>query len=172
MPLKAKRADKGIGEIDLLGATEAGKFIVVELKSPRLGRGDSPMHALMEGLRYAAIAEANLDALASEASARFGRGLDCQLPPIVQVLGPISWWCSWLNPDLKRRAKGNWNLAFARLATAFEEQTSVTIECMATNTCINEVVDELCQEKPSLRTSPIFYAVHLDRDKDHFEQLP
>lgn len=169
--LKAERADKDIGEIDLLGATEAGRFVVAELKSPRSGRGDSPMHALMEGLRYAAIAEANLDTLAREAKSRFGCGFDCQTPPIAQVLGPISWWCRWLNPNLKRRA-GNWNSTFAQLATAFEEQTGVTIECMATDTCIEEVVDDLRQEKPSLSTSPIFHAVHLDRNKDHFEQFP
>ena len=172
VPLKKKERDEGIGEIDLLGATETGRFVVVELKSPRSGRGHSPMHALMEGLRYAAISEANLDTLASNASIRFGGGLDRQTPPIVQVLAPLSWWRSWLNPDLKRRATGNWNSAFVRLATAFEGQTGVTVECMATDTSINEVVDELCQAKPSLGASPIFYAVHLGRNEDHFEQLP
>ncbi len=180
VPLKATRADKGIGEIDLLGAAETGRFIVVELKSPRSSPGDSPkraigdspMHALMEGLRYAAISGANLDTLASNASRRFGCGLDRQTPPIVQVLAPISWWRSWLNPDLKQQVTGNWNSAFARLATAFEGQTGVTIECMATDTCIEEVIDKLRQEKPSLGASPIFYAVHLGRNEDYFEQLP
>ena len=63
VPLKAKRADYGIGKVDLLGVTDRGRLIVVELKYPRSGRGDSPAQALMAGLRYAAIVEANLEPL-------------------------------------------------------------------------------------------------------------
>ena len=103
VPLKAKQADCGIGKIDLLGVTDRGRLIVVELKYPRSGRGDSPQHALMEGLRYAAIVEANLEPLASEAGKRFGVKVDDKMPPIVQVLGPGSWWRDWLDPGLKSR---------------------------------------------------------------------
>ena len=31
-PLKAKQADKGIGKVDLRGATDRGRLIVIELK--------------------------------------------------------------------------------------------------------------------------------------------
>ncbi len=50
-PLKAERADKGLGEIDLLGATNRGRLVVIELKVCRKNgaRGDTPLCALMGG---------------------------------------------------------------------------------------------------------------------------
>ena len=171
VPLKAMRADHGIGKIDLLGITDRGRFIVVELKCPRSGRGQSPAYALMEGLRYAAIVEANLHPLASDARKRFGCKTDAEAPPIVQVLGPISWWNDWLDPGLKNRAAGNWSRPFAKLASAFETRTGVTVECLATDTNIAEVADKLRQRRPSLNPPPTFHAVHLDRNPPEYEPL-
>ena len=85
----------------------------------------------MEGLRYAAIVEANLKPLANEAGKRFGVKVDDKMPPIVQVLGPRSWWRDWLDPRLKNRAAGDWNRAFARLASAVEARIGAAVECMA-----------------------------------------
>lgn len=89
VPLKASQADARIGEIDLLGVTNLGRVMAVELKvmGHNGRRGDAPATALMEGLRYAAILEANLDAIASEAERRFGVRV-LKLPPIVQLLAP------------------------------------------------------------------------------------
>ena len=171
MPLKAIRANRGIGKIDLLGVTDRGRLIVVELKCPRRNRGQSPMHAWMEGLRYAAIVEANLGVLAREARNRFGCKIAAEAPPIVQVLGPRSWWRDWLDSGLKRRAAGDWNLAFARLASAVEARIGVSVECMAIHTNIGEVVDGLCKSRPSFDCPPTLYLVHLDRNPHAFEAL-
>lgn len=171
VPLKAKQSDRDIGKIDLLGITDRGRFIVVELKSPRDGRGDSPAYALMEGLRYAAIVEANLHTLAREARTRFGCEADAETPPIVQVLGPISWWRDWLDPGLGNRAAGDWNVPFAELVSAFEARTGVTIECLATDTDIAEAVDELRRERPAIGSSPTFHTVRLDRNPPEYEPL-
>ena len=171
VPLKAVQSNRNIGKIDLLGITDRGRFIIAELKCPRSGRGQSPAHALMEGLRYAAIVEANLHPLASDARKRFGCKTDAEAPPIVQVLGPISWWNDWLDPGLKKRAAGNWSRSFAKLASAFETRTGVTIECMATDTNIAEVADKLRQRMPSLDPPPTFHAVHLDRQPPKCEPL-
>lgn len=171
VPLKAEQSNQDIGEIDLLGITDRGRFIVVELKSPRDGRGDSPAYALMEGLRYAAIVEANLRTLARDAQTRFGCEADAETPPIVQVLGPISWWRDWLDPRLKSRAAGDWNLPFAKLASAFEARTGATVECLATDTDIAAAVDGLRRRKPVISPAPTFHAVRLDRNTPEFEPL-
>ena len=171
VPLKAQQADCGIGKIDLLGVTERGRLIVVELKYPRSGPGDSSAKALMEGLRYAAIVEANLEPLASEAGKRFGVKVDDKMPPIVQVLGPRSWWRDWLDPGLKSRAAGDWNRAFSRLASAVEVRIGAAVECMAMdgNT---KFTPGLYGRKPSLDRPPNLYLVRLDRDPPAFEALP
>ena len=171
MPLKAKQADYRIGKVDLLGVTDRGRLIVVELKYPRSGRGDSPAQALMAGLRYAAVVEANLEPLASEAEKRFGLKVDDKMPPIVQVLGPRSWWRDWLDPGLKRRAAGDWNRAFARLASAMEARIGATVECMAMEGNTKFTLG-LFGRAPSIDRPPTLRLVRLDRNPPAFEALP
>ena len=167
-PLQTKRADHGIGEIDLFGVTDRGRLIVVELKYPRIGRpGDAPAYALMEGLRYAAIVEANLQPMAIEVRRKLGvKQVDDKTPPIVQILGPISWWRYWL----KTRAAGDWGPAFARLAAAVEAQTGVTVECLAADDQAKLTLG-LNGQEPSLNPPPTFHAVHLDRQPPKCEPL-
>lgn len=128
VPLKARQADTGIGKIDLLGVTEAGRLIVAELKveAEGGGRSDAPPAALMEGLRYAAMIEADMDALAAEAERRFGVKV-AQLPPIVQLLAPKAWWRRWLELP----AAGDWGPPFTELAAAIAAKIGAPIECMA-----------------------------------------
>ena len=171
VPLKAERSNQDIGEIDLFGIIDQGRFIVVELKSPRDGRGQSPAHALMQGLRYAAIAEANLHTLAREARTRFRCEADAETPPIVQVLGTISWWRDWLDPGVKSPAAGDWNLPFAKLASAFEARTGVTIECLATDTDMATAVDGLRRQRPAIGSPPTFHTVRLERNPPEYEPL-
>ena len=72
VPLKASNSDTGLGEVDLLRATDQGRLVGIELKVRRKdrSRGDTPLLALMEGLRYAAVVHANHRAIAAEASHR------------------------------------------------------------------------------------------------------
>ena len=96
-PLYAQQSDKGIGEVDLLGVTKQGRLMVIELKVKPKGkndRGDSPASALMQGLRYAAIVEANLKVIAAEVDCLRGRFKDVTIveeSPIVQILAPKPW---------------------------------------------------------------------------------
>jgi len=92
VPLKARQSDAGIGKIDLVGLTDEGRLMIVELKvkSHSGGRSDAPPAALMEGLRYAAMVEADLEAIASEAQSLFETKVAIT-PPIVQVLAPKAW---------------------------------------------------------------------------------
>ena len=54
-PLCARRSD-GAGKIDATGLTPRGSLCLMELKSPRDNKGDSPLRALLECLSYAAAA--------------------------------------------------------------------------------------------------------------------
>jgi hypothetical protein len=66
-PLKSVRADEGVGKVDLLGVTDDGTLTVIELKVA--GNREDRRIALLEGLIYAAIIEANIDQIAKEALA-------------------------------------------------------------------------------------------------------
>ena len=162
VPLKAARKDGKIGKIDLLGVTDRGRLVVVELKSPRTDRGNSPMYALMEGLRYAAIVEGRSKRITREIEDRCHRKIDRETPPIVQLLGSQTWWWDWFDPDLKRRAVGDWNWELDRLASMIEKKIGVSVECVATDTNIQEIRTNLCRARPTLDRAPALYAVRLD----------
>ena len=138
-PLKGKQMDKGIGEVDLLGVTDKGRLMVIELKvKPKDGndRRESPMKALIQGLRYAAIVEANIKVIASEAEnntgARFKNVNIIEKSPIIQILAPKSWWRYWLElSGQTRNDAGDWEVGFCNLVADIEKQLDLTVECMA-----------------------------------------
>ena len=133
-PLQASRADKDIGEIDLLGLTENGRLMIIEMKVDQLtdSNNETPMAALMQGLRYAAIVQANQERIAKEAESHCNVSVATEDPPVVQILAPEAWWRSWMQPAAStRRALGNWELAFGGLASRIEKQVGVSIEWAA-----------------------------------------
>ena len=131
-PLRvAARPDAGLGDVDLLGATDQGRLAVVELKVQRArsSRGDTPVLALMEGLRYAAVIDANRRAIAAEVRTRFAINVSDE-PPIVQVLAPESWWRGWRDMTARtRRVAGKWESEFCELSAQLEARLGVVIEC-------------------------------------------
>lgn len=129
VPLKARQNDAGIGKIDLLGVTDAGRLVVVELKVDGTGgsRSDSPVAALMEALRYAAILQANQSIIASEAKAKFDAHVSDEELPAIMLLGTEAWWQSWLT----LRAAGSWTAPFSRLLNQIETQIGIPVRCMA-----------------------------------------
>ena len=134
-PLKAQRSDKGIGEVDLLGVTDKGRLMVIELKV-RNARDQSPVWALMQGLRYAAVVEANFKVIASEAENHSGdRFKDVNIietSPIIQILAPRSWWRYWLELSAQtRNDAGDWEVEFCNLIADIEKQLGLAVECMA-----------------------------------------
>ena len=131
-PLRSSDSDDGIGEIDLLGVTNQGRIMVIELKVKPSGdnnRGDTPVAAMLQGLRYAAIVQSNLNSIAWETEQKF----DCSIqiePPVVQLLAPEDWWQAWLGLEgSTRRASGDWKPAFAELARDIEGRIGISIEC-------------------------------------------
>jgi hypothetical protein len=134
IPLQASaKLDAGLGKVDLLGATDQGRLVVVKLKVQRTrsSRGDAPVLALMEGLRYAAVVQANRRDIAAEARTSFGIDVSDE-PPIVQILGPESWWNGWRNmPVGTRRVAGQWESSFQELSDRVEARLGVSIECVS-----------------------------------------
>lgn len=128
VPLKATQADARIGKIDLLGVSDQGRLVVAELKvvSQRDGRSDPPPAALMEGLRYAAMVQADQEAIRAEARQKFGVEA-CLDPPIVVLLAPSAWWTAWGGPS----KAGDWGHPFASLMGEVEEALGVSTECLA-----------------------------------------
>ena len=131
VPLYSCNRDQ-IGAIDLVGVTEAGGLVVIELKvKPRTGRSVTPVEALMQGLGYAAVAHANRSTIADETKECFGVPISDD-PPIVQLLAPKAWWRGWT--DMKkstRNAAGDWEPAFADLIQDIDQQLDVSVECLA-----------------------------------------
>ena len=131
-PLKAANSDAGLGKVDLLGATTDGRLAIIELKvKPRSigARGETPVHALMEGLRYAAVVQANISAIRTEAKDCFGIDVLNQAP-VVRILAPEDWWSGWCNLDQRtRRVAGPWESGFVELAIRLEARLGITIEC-------------------------------------------
>lgn len=136
-PLKARQSDKGIGKVDLLGLTDQGRLMVIEMKVRPLGdnnRGETPAAAMLQGLRYAAIMQANQEAIADEAKHRFNIRISTD-PPIVQVLAPKDWWQDWLDLGKStRRAAGYWEPEFIKLSKDIEQQIGIPIECLEIET--------------------------------------
>ena len=125
------------------------------------GRGVSPMAALMQGLRYAAIVDANNGPISREAMDSRGLSNVSQHPPIVQLLAPKQWWRGWFElEDSTRKKAGPWEREFAALAVDIESRLHVTIECVA----IDDVEKaKLYQrpDEPTLPTAPAMYAVRI-----------
>ncbi len=131
-PFKAPQSNQDPGEIDLLGITRDGRLMIIEMKvMQRNGsRGETPLAAMIQGLRYAALVQANQDAIAREAENRFNVTVSAEQPPVVQILAPEDWWCGWTELSPKTRAKaGNWEPTLVKLASEIEGQVGVNIEC-------------------------------------------
>ena len=161
-PLRASRSD-GLGEVDLLGETEEGRMAVVELKVKRRpgSPDDTPLLALMEGLRYAAVLDANRGKVCRDAQ----RHLDAHLKPrapLVQILAPEAWWTAWcrMNPEA-RRDSGDWEPQFLALTRTLEARIEVSAECVSIQ---NAGLADISWDRqgPLLESAPTLCPVHLD----------
>jgi hypothetical protein len=129
VPLKARRIDVGIGKIDLLGVTDGGQLVVVELKVHGTGgrRSEAPPAALMEALRYAAILQANQAVIADEVRTKFNALVSDKASPAILLLGTEEWWKSWF----ALKAAGSWTAAFSHLLNEIETHIGIHVRCMA-----------------------------------------
>ena len=171
VPLQASRSDAGLGKLDLFGVTREGRLVVVELKVPRKngGRGDAPIAALMEGLRYAAVVEANHQSIAAEIRDAFSLRVRGE-PPIVLILAPEEWWRGWQEMGRRtRRAAGRWEPRIVELMAKLEDRLGIAVECASLESTGLADID-LQAPVPRLRQIPRVRTVGLD--EVHVQQSP
>jgi hypothetical protein len=126
--LQAGKDDKVVGNIDLLGVTEEDRLVVVVLKfvQPKATRGttgDTPLRGLLEGLAYAAILSANIDAVIEDAKSELGRKIS-NATPLVLVIGNLRYWELCRKRDAQSGAA--WIAEMERLAR--EIGTSIEVD--------------------------------------------
>lgn len=122
-PLKARRTDAGVGKIDLFGVIDDQIPCVVELK---VGGGDTPLRALLEGLAYCALVEANIADIALEATALHGLTL-LPVRPALIVIAPDDYWMKYL---ANKRA-GQWFPAIRDLSSRIRETLELEVHLLA-----------------------------------------
>ena len=149
--------------MDLLGVSDEGRLVVVELKvkpESSKDRGDDPMTALMEGLRYSAIIGRNRGVIAREVRYCWDIEVADRLP-IVQILAPKAWWQGWFElKSATRRRTGDWEREFEKLIGDIERQLDIAVECVA--------LDDICRAdicygpdgvEPHIAHAPALYPV-------------
>lgn len=157
VPLKATRINVGVGKIDLMGVSNEGRLVIIELKvlAEGGGRSNPPPSALMEALRYTAMVRADQDAIKGEAFEKFGADIT-QGSPIIVLLAPAAWWRAWIELP----AAGAWGTPFAALLKGVQEKTGVATECVALDDAgLNYAAPN---RAPRFKSDPYFRAVALE----------
>ena len=125
MPLKARRDDRGIGKVDLFAVADGRLPCVVELKvASTTARGDTPLRALLEGLAYCAIVEANIAAIASEAADRYALSA-CR--PTLVVMAPDDYWAGYVDCP----PAGAWYSAVRSLISGLGDTLGLEVHLLA-----------------------------------------
>lgn len=138
VPLRSAPADKargaddpnyGIGSVDLLGvgpddrlAVGVVRFLTPEAR--RVGTGETPLRAMLEGLAHLAVVEANRDALAGELADRLEKPL-ATAPPVLLLIGSPRYWELCRKREAQKGAA--WIREMDRLAAELEEAAGVRV---------------------------------------------
>ena len=152
LPLKARRNDTGVGKVDLFGITASGQAAIVELKAAR--GGDTPLRALLEGLAYAAIVQANLAMIRKEVQQRYSLVTATETPRLI-VMAPEEYWAGF-----RARLARGWEDQIQAVADRILQGTGVAVAFIALrNWCF---VRGLAGKRPvlsgSLVCAPAFVA--------------
>ena len=95
MPLKARRDGRTYRQGRPVRRRGRSAACVVELKTAsESARGDTPLRALLEGLAYCAIVEANAADIASEVAEQYA--LSASRPTLI-VMAPDNYWAGYLD---------------------------------------------------------------------------
>jgi len=129
IPVKAKREDKGVGHLDLIGLLDdrmaIGSFKYVANDATRGSTGDTPLRALLEGLSDLATATASAAAMRKELAERFGREVS-EEPPVLVLIGTHRYWELARKRSVQKGA--HWIKELERLANELEAAAGPTVE--------------------------------------------
>jgi hypothetical protein len=123
----------GIDRMDLVGIGPNDRLALVTTRfvapsSTRVGTGETPLRALLEGLAHTAVAMANQEALAAEIESRTGRKV-ADLPPYLFLLGSQRYWELCRKREAQRGAA--WIQQMERLAKEIEEKLGVAVRYLS-----------------------------------------
>ena len=123
----------GIDRIDLVGIGPDERLALVLMRfvapsATRVGTGETPLRALLEGLAHTAVAVANRAALAAEIEERTERKFS-DAPPYLFLLGSPRYWELCRKREAQRGAA--WIQQMERLAKEIEEKTGVSVRYLA-----------------------------------------
>jgi hypothetical protein len=123
----------GIDRVDLVGIGPGDRLALVVMRfvaptGTRVGTGETPLRALLEGLAHTAVAVANREAIAAELAARTERKV-ADAPPYLFLLGSPRYWELCRKREAQRGAA--WIQQLERLAREFEEQTGIGIRYLS-----------------------------------------
>ena len=122
-PLRRSRSDEGVGEIDLVGIEPSrARLWIIELKV--LDNMDTPLKALLQGLRYSAIVDANQAEIMREALELFQ--VDLEWPAAVAVAADAPYWQKIIDTP---RA-GDWLVALKDLNGSLTERLGIDIRLL------------------------------------------
>lgn len=124
LPLKARRTDSGVGKVDLFGITGSGQAAIIELKAAK--GGDTPLRALLEGLAYTAIVQANVATLRQEVQQRYDLTIATDVPSLF-VMAPEEYWSAFR----ARLAGRDWEDRLRALAERIMQGTGVAVNFVA-----------------------------------------
>lgn len=139
---------------------------MVEVKVPirdEKKRGEPPVAALFQGLRYSAIVQANLAAITGEIRRRFNLQVT-ESQPALHILAPKDWWKRWTAlASSTRRKAGNWEREFIRLVNDVEKLIGIRVECFALEVDECDLDYGIDSRRPRLQKVPRMFPVLLDK---------
>ena len=124
---------KGIERVDLLGLAAGDRLTVAEIRfaesaATRIGVGDTPLRALLQGLAYVAIAEACRSEVSDEIDERVGRKASDE-PPLLILLASPRYWELCRKREAQKGAA--WIKEMERLAREIEVEVGVGVRYLA-----------------------------------------
>ena len=137
VPLRSGQPDKadpddpnrGINRVDFLGRGPGDRLAVgwVKFLAPsatRVGTGDTPLRALLEGLAHTAAVQANREAVIKELSEKV-EGEFADGPPALYIVGSPKYWELCRKREAQKGAA--WIRELERLAAEIEEAADVPV---------------------------------------------
>jgi hypothetical protein len=158
VPLKVRQtdSDKRIGKVDVIGAIPEDRLALVVLKyvaptATRGSTGDTPLRALLEGMAYTAIVQANRKEILGEIDAAYGRKLSDE-PPVLILLGNNRYWELCRKREAQKGA--GWINQMERLAQEIEENLDIGVRYLSIK-LQDDPGWEIEDDKPTLVGTPI-----------------
>jgi hypothetical protein len=130
MPFNARDGDIDAKAADLFGLVDGNKPCVVELKMPReaVSHQDTPLYAILQGLTYCSLIQANGIQIAEEAGLTTEEGeLLKRSGPILVVMAPSKYWRGF---DGHHKAK-DWRDVIGRFVASIKDKLQLDIHLIA-----------------------------------------